>query len=174
VAALKTAIDLALAQIHSKQEHAVDSHCSLLFHLQYQNKMQLLDLSGGHAPQSGKDGCCAKVSALSLEELETNFPLTLLRADQRHSLGGKGKLNGGRGLIIKFALQKEVEACWLTDLTLHKPRLPKNCSHGDPCELSFEKNGQPQELPVLGQQKFKATDIVTLCSGTGGGIGRVE
>lgn len=174
VAALQTAIDLALAQIHTKQEHSIASHCALQFSLEYKDQKQVLDLSGGKAANSENDGSCARISACSVEELEQKFPVKVLRIDRRHSTGGKGKKNGGRGLILKLAMQEDVQASWLTDLTLHRPRLPKNCSHGDPCEISLEQQGETHPLPVLGHQVLKKQEIVVLSSGSGGGVGRVE
>lgn len=174
VAALKTALDLALAQIHSKQEHAIDSHCGLRFHLEHQGQEQLLVLNGGKAAASNQEGSCAEMQSFSVEQLERDFPVRILRIDQRNSEGGKGKRNGGRGLILKMEVKKEVQGSWMTDLTLFKPRLPKNCSAGDSCEVSLESKDTSVHLPPLGQKSFAASEILTLCSGSGGGIGRVE
>lgn len=172
VAALQTALDLALSQIHQKNEKALSSHCSLNFDLQSPHKHTFVSLSGGAGADAQKEGQKAHLPLMSLEQIERDFPVKILRVDQRHSNGGKGKNAGGRGLIFKFEARDEVQATWMTDLTLHRPRISKNCSHGDPCEVSLERQGTEKTLPVLGQQKFAKGDIVTLCSGSGGGFGK--
>lgn len=172
VAAIETAIDLALNQIHQKNEIALSSHCPLNFELKFENRHTVLSLPGGQGAQSQKEGSCAQFQFLSIEKLEQDFPIKVLRVDHRHSLGGKGKYDGGRGLIIKIQAREGLSATWMTDLTLHRPRLPKNISHGDPCEVLLEQSGENKELPVLGQRNFLAGDIITLCSGSGGGFGK--
>ncbi len=172
VAALTTALELALAQIHQKHEASVTSHCALNFDLQYQEKRAHLTLPGGSGATGESEGETARLSGISVEQLERDFPVKVLRVDARNSSGGKGKYNGGRGLIIKLQARDEFQGAWMTDLTLHRPRLPKNCSHGDACEVSLEQQGQQKSLPVLGQQKFLKGDILSLCSGSGGGFGK--
>ncbi|AHZ86302.1 hypothetical protein Bb109J_c0960 [Bdellovibrio bacteriovorus] len=174
VAALQSAIELALAQIHHKQESSLGSHCALQFDLQSGSKHALLTLPGGEGAKASRDGVSAHLDAISLEQLERDFPIKVLRVDQRHSNGGKGKFSGGRGVVMKIEVCGELSATWMTDLTLHRPRLLKNCSHGDPAEVTLEQRDVAKTLPVLGQQKFAAKDILTLCSGSGGGYGRAE
>jgi len=171
-AALQTAMELALAQIHSKQEKALSSHCPLRFSLRHNQHETLLVLSGGEGAQSGEAGRNAHLPSFSIEQMERDFPVKFHRVDVRHSTGGKGTFNGGRGIVIKLETRAEVEAAWMTDLTLHRPRLPKHCTHGDPCEVSLEFDGAHKTLPVLGQQKFSAGAVLTLCSGSGGGFGK--
>lgn len=172
IAAIETAIDLALTQIHQKSEMALSSHCPFNFELQYNNQHTVLSLSGGRGANLQQDGACAQLQTLSLEQLEREFPVKILRVDHRQSLGGKGKYQGGRGLIFKFQAQAEFAATWITDLTLHRPRISRNASHGDPGEITVEQAGQQKALPVLGQARFTIGDIITLCSGSGGGYGK--
>ncbi|KYG64505.1 methylhydantoinase [Bdellovibrio bacteriovorus] len=172
VAAIKTAMELTLSQIHHKNEKALSSHCPLHFDLQHKEQHALLTLPGGKGARSDQEGEAALLKPFSIEQMERDFPVKIQRVDSRHSAGGKGKHNGGRGIIVKLEVRDEVEAAWLTDLTLHRPRIPKNCSHGDASEMSLERAGEHKLLPVLGQQKFQAGDILTLCSGSGGGFGK--
>lgn len=174
IAAVRSAIELALAQIHHKQEASLSSHCALQFDVQSGTKHTLLTLPGGEGAKATRNGISAQLNALSLEQLERDFPIKVLRVDQRHSNGGKGKFNGGRGVVMKIQICGDILATWMTDLTLHRPRLLKSCSHGDPAELTLEQGESAKTLPVLGQQKFTAKDVVTLCSGSGGGYGRAE
>lgn len=172
VAALKTALDMALSHIHQKGEHALTSYCELRVDLQGQAKNKVLTLPGGRGATPGAPGASANAKAFSIEELEKDFPIKVQRIDLRQSAGGRGKNPGGRGLILKLEVCDALEASWLTDLTLHRPRISKNCTHGDAGEVLVERQGEVQSLPVLGQQKFSAGDILTLCSGSGGGYGR--
>lgn len=172
VAALQTALELALSQIHQKSEKALSSHCALNFDLHHQDKHVLLSLPGGTGATPQHEGDAAHLSSFSIEQLERDFPVKVHRVDQRHSTGGKGKFNGGRGLIVKLEAREEIQGAWMTDLTLHRPRISKNCTHGDTCEVSMEHEGTHKALPVLGQQKFAKGDVVTLCSGSGGGFGK--
>lgn len=172
VAALQTALELALAQIHQKKEKSLSSHCPVYFDLNHENRHALFTLSGGHGAHGDCDGSAAHANSFSIEKLEKEFPVKVQRIDQRHSAGGKGKHNGGRGLIMKFEVTEDLNGTWLTDLTLHRPRLPKNCSHGDPSVITIEQKGEQKPLPVLGQQRFTKGDVITVCSGSGGGFGK--
>lgn len=172
VAAIQTAIELALSQIHQKNEKAQSSNCALQFDLQGHNKNTVLTLSGGKGASSTNEGECASTNFFSVEQLERDFPVKIQRVTQRRSDGGKGKFNGGCGLILKLEIRGDVQATWLTDLTLHRPRLSKNCSYGDVSEITLENDGIHKNLPMLGHQKFSVGDIITLCSGSGGGFGK--
>lgn len=172
VAALETAIDLTLSQIHQNRQKAFSSYCPLNFDLQYNNKHALLTLPGGQGASAASAGSCAHMNSLSIETLEREFPVKVLRVDLRQSPEGKGKFRGGSGLLMKLEARGEIQATWMTDLTLHRPRLPKNCNHGDACEVSVEQGGAQKALPVLGQQIFSIGDVITLISGSGGGYGK--
>lgn len=172
VAAIETAMDLALNQIHQKNESALSSHCPLSLELHTETRRTYVSLPGGQGGSSQAAGTHAQVSALSIEKLERELPVRVIRVDHRNSDGGKGKKPGGRGLLLKLEARGDITASWMTELTKHRPRLQKNCSHGDVCEVSFEKTGSTKELPPWGQQKFVAGDILTLCSGSGGGYGK--
>jgi N-methylhydantoinase B len=172
VAALETALDMALAQIHSKGERALSSLCALRFDLKSDSKNRVLTLRGGSGATPSHAGASAQTKAFSIEQLERDFPVKVQRIDHRQSNGGKGKNPGGRGLIMKLEVREALEVSWMTDLTLHRPRISKNCTHGDAGEVLIERQGEIKNLPVLGQQLFNAGDVLTLCSGSGGGYGR--
>ncbi|MEK2687940.1 hydantoinase B/oxoprolinase family protein [Bdellovibrio sp. GT3] len=174
VAALKTAVDLALSYIHTKNEKSLSSTTPLLVQLNHESTQTFLSIGGGQGATSEVEGRSAHIETLSVETLERQFPVRIHRIDRRNSIGGKGKFNGGRGMICKIEALEDLQAAWLTDMTLHRPRLPKNCSHGDPSEVTIEHAGTTKSLPVLGQQKILKGEIVSFCSGSGGGYGRPE
>lgn len=171
VAALQTAIELAFSQIHQKNEQAVSSYAPLQFDLTYEKDHVLLTLNGGKGAcaSGGGEGACS--NAFSIEQLERNFPVKVRKIEKRES-AAKGKHNGGNGLMLKLEVLKDVQAAWITDLTVHRPRLSRNCSHGEAAELSLEKDGVIKNLPAFGQQEFVSGDLITLCSGTGGFFGK--
>ncbi|MBO9668563.1 MAG: hydantoinase B/oxoprolinase family protein [Bdellovibrio sp.] len=174
VAALQTAIDLALSHIHNKNEKALTAHAPLAVQLSHNGHEAYMRLHGGQGATMEHNGKSARIEHLSIEQLERQLPVRVHRIDHRTSTGGKGKYTGGRGMILKVEALADIDAVWLTDLTLHRPRLPKNCSHGDPCEVSLDKGSESKSLPVLGQQKILRGEVLTLCSGSGGGYGRAE
>ncbi len=174
VAALQTAIDLALTFIHNKNEKALNSYTPLVAQLNHGDSQAYLNIEGGTGATADHDGQGAHIEGLSIETLERRFPVRVQRMDRRNSNGGKGKHSGGRGLIFKMEALEDIQVSWLTDMTLHRPRLPKNCSHGDTCEVTLEQGDIAKNLPVLGQQKILKGEVLSLCSGTGGGYGRAE
>lgn len=174
VAALQTAIELALTHLHAKKEKALSCYSPLTVQLQRGTARAVVRLQGGKGALTNKNGFPAQIENLSIEMLERELPLKVLCADRRPSVGGQGKFSGGRGLMMKVEALEDIEAIWLSDLTLHRPRLTKNCSHGDPCEVSLDSNGTTKILPVLGNQKILKGEVLILCSGSGGGFGKAE
>lgn len=174
IAALQAAIELALTHIHSKKEKALSCYSPLTVQFNANSSQTVLRLQGGEGAWANRDGISAHLENVSIERIERDLPVKVVRADRRQSLGGKGKFSGGRGLIFKVEALAELETTWLSDLTLHRPRIPKNCSHGDPCEVILDSNGSTKVLPVLGTQKVLKGDVLTLCSGSGGGFGKPE
>ncbi|GEM_PF-1393617 len=174
ISALKSAIGLALSQIHRKHEKSLSCHCPLEIELQHQGHQIAFSIPGGEGATQGHDGQHAHMKHLSIEQLERELPVKVLRVDSRHSNGGNGKYTGGRGLLLKLEALAETQLTWMTDLTLHRPRLPKDCSHGDPTEIILEHSDSKSTLPVLGQQTLAKGDTVVFCTGSGGGFGRAE
>lgn len=173
VAALKTALQMALAQIHFKGEQALSSHCSLQFDLKQGDQIVHLSLPGGKGASASRHGRNARTHAFSIENLESQFPVKIQTVQRRPSNSEiKNKLQGGQGMQVRIEVQGDLEASWMTDLTLHKPRISKNCSHGEAGTISWQSEGEIKTLPVLGQQKFSAGDIIILSSGSGGGYGK--
>lgn len=174
ISALKSAIGLALSQIHRKHEKSLSCHCPLEIELQHQGRQMAFSIPGGEGATKEHDGQQAHIKYLSIEQLERELPVKVLRIDTRLSNGGKGKYSGGRGLLLKLEALQDTQLTWLTDLTLHRPRLPKECSHGDPTEIVLERSEGKNVLPVLGSQILAKGDTVVFCTGSGGGFGRAE
>lgn len=178
-AALQSSIELALSHIHTKTATSVSAHCPVFIELKNANQDasrsgRTLQLFGGESGQQGRTGKDGILAMTSLEQIERDFPVRITRIDKRDSTGGLGKYSGGRGSVIHFEILKDLEIHWLTDLTLHRPRLVRNCTHGDASVVTLERNGENKVLPVLGFETFKAGDRVTFASASGGGSGIPE
>lgn len=178
-AALQSSLELALSHIHTKTATSVSAHCPVIIELKSANQEasqsgRMLQLFGGESGQMGRAGKDGILAMTSLEQIERDFPVRITRIDKRESSGGLGKYSGGRGSVIHFEILKDLEIHWLTDLTLHRPRLVRTCTHGDASLVTLERNGENKVLPVLGFETFKAGDRVTFASASGGGSGIPE
>ncbi|MNJ98450.1 Acetophenone carboxylase delta subunit [compost metagenome] len=174
VAALQMALQLAMSQIHSKREMAPSSVSPLRLQIKKDSHQLSLALPGGKGAAITREGksACGLCETMSVERLEREFPLVVQRLDYRTDSGGKGKFNGGKGLTLKFAAMEDVEITWMSDLNVHKPRISKNCTHGDNNEVSLQTSEGLKQLPPQGHLKLKAGDIPTFSSGSGGGWGK--
>lgn len=172
VAAIQTAMELALKQIHLKNETGISSHCPLNFEISYKNTHTVLSLPGGFGANAGEHGAYAQTKSVSIEQLERDFPIKVLRVDHRPFPEGVAKYKGGHGLEFKIEIRDDITATWMSDLTVNPPRLPKNRSHGMPSEISLGQQDTQKKLKIQGQQKFSQGEVITLLSATGGGYGK--
>lgn len=177
VAAIQTALELALSIIHQKNETSFTNHCDLFLDLRSSASQTLLTLKGGTGASADSPGKLAWAEAFSVEELEKKFPVKVHSITHRSCTPHLGKFVGGKGLELKIEATADLRVMWNTDLTLHRPRLSKNCHHGPPTEVlcaqtSVEKNNEEIKLPSLGQQTIPPGTTLTLRSGSGGGYGK--
>lgn len=174
-ATLQTALNLALANIHTKKKKALSSFCPIELELKKNSgQIAVLRLPGGAGACSERASTIFALGEtlseeFSVEQLERNWPVRVQRMDYRNALVGKAVLNGGRGLTFKLEAIDEVQIQWRTDLTQHKVKVPKNSSFGDHAEVLLCHAGTESiALAPMGQMTLKAGDTLTLCSGTGG------
>ncbi|MNS90456.1 hypothetical protein D3C72_1245070 [compost metagenome] len=83
-----------------------------------------------------------------------------------------GKIKGGRGLSLKVEALEDVQICWISDLTKHRPRLTKNCSHGEINSLSVTCGDKHEGLPAQGFQTSSKGSVLEIFSASGGGYGQ--
>ncbi len=171
VAALECALELALSHIHFKKEKSPDTHCPLKIEWRYQDRRSVLNLTGGQGASIDRPGRAARLQNFSVEQLEKEFPLQVLKINRRQSIQITAKHQGGSGIEMHLKVLAPVEAAWLSDLANPIPRLSKSCSIGEGSHLLLSRNGSVYSLPSCGTQSFETGDILTLISGNGGSYG---
>lgn len=174
VAALQLALQLAMNQIHSKKEIAPGAMSPLRLQIKKDAHEMSFILPGGQGAAITHNGkaACGLCETMSIEKLEREFPVLIERFDYRSESNALGKFNGGKGLTLQIATLSDVEITWMSDLNLHKPRISKNCSHGEINEVSLQNAEGLKQLPPQGRLELKAGDISTFRSGNGGCWGK--
>jgi N-methylhydantoinase B len=174
VAALEAVLQLALNQILKNQECALQGSSPLRLEITSGATHCNLRLPTGQAgslEKAGKDAS-ALCESISIEQIERDLPVRFHRFDLNQECTLSGKHKGGRGLSLKFEALSDLQICWLSDLTKHRPRLSKNCSHGEVNSLSVTVQGHQQSLPVQGFQGFSKGSVLEIFSASGGGWGQ--
>ncbi|HWU43095.1 MAG TPA: hydantoinase B/oxoprolinase family protein [Bdellovibrio sp.] len=177
VAALQTAIELAFSAIHPKREKAWSCYSPLIVQMQKtaaSSSLMTMRLPGGTGASIDHNGVCGKIENISIEKIEREFPVKITSIQQRSLGENSNKFRGGQGLEIALEAYEDLEVSWFSELTMHKPRQTKNCTYGEPGALSLSSQGTEKKLSALGKQKILRGDVLTLCSGNGGGFGKSE
>jgi N-methylhydantoinase B/acetone carboxylase, alpha subunit len=174
VAALEAVLQLALNQILKTQESAIAGSTPLSVQFTAHGHSCSLRLPNGQGASSQKSGKDASsiCEDISIEQIERDLPVRVLKFDLNQTCQLPGKIKGGRGLSLKVEALDDVQVCWLSDLTKHRPRLTKNCSHGDINSVVVTKDGQQESLPPQGYQTFAKGSILEIFSASGGGYGQ--
>jgi N-methylhydantoinase B len=169
VAAIQNAIALAFSQIHKQKEQSINNHASLWIQIG-DDAFELKNGEGACKANIGKNACAA---LSSIEELERRYPVKVLQYATRPNSGPARKMNGGAGLTLKIQALSDVNAAWLTDLTLHRPRLGANCSLGEvpAITLTAANSEESKALTTVGQITLKAGEVLCFSSGSGGSSG---
>lgn len=105
----------------------------------------------------------------SVEELEKNWPVKALRLDERNSTGGKGKVEGGRGLALELQIKSPGSLFWEGG---HPERLKtdKHQTPFDPPAIRVQRGGQEMNLTCGQNFPLLVGDVVSFLSGSGGGL----
>lgn len=106
----------------------------------------------------------------SLEKLEEQWPLRLCRVDERASLHGKGKFPGGRGLHLQFEVLAPAKLRWSPTPFGGRVKTEKNQSAFDAPIVHLERAGAAVEKSPIETHDVLKGDIITLLSGSGGGL----
>ncbi|MCP4521912.1 MAG: 5-oxoprolinase [Cytophagales bacterium] len=107
------------------------------------------------------------------EIFELRYPVRLEEFSIRRNSGGKGKWNGGDGILrdIRFLAPVDV-----TVLTQHRKEKPYGMQGGENGETGFQKivyaNGQEETLQGVDGKKLTTNDRIVLASPSGGGFGK--
>lgn len=107
------------------------------------------------------------------EILEHRFPVELQEFSIRENSGGKGKWNGGSGIVRTYKFLEEVE---ITVLTQHRKEAPYGLNGGQNGEPGkqyiLRKNGKKEDLNGIDHKKLNRDDILTIETPGGGAYGQ--
>ncbi|MFN4146986.1 MAG: hydantoinase B/oxoprolinase family protein [Runella sp.] len=107
------------------------------------------------------------------EELERRYPVRLRQFSIREGSGGKGKWNGGDGVIREIEFLCPLH---LTLLTQHRIIPPYGLANGEPGKVGkqilLQANGQTTELKGMDNVEVKPHDRLVIETPGGGGYGR--
>lgn len=174
-ALLSTALDLALQKIHSKPQRGLNNYFSLKTSLYFSSgNPWTIELPSGTGAIEGKEplaglNLLSQSSFPSLEQAE-KYPLQFVRADHRNSQTGKGRLMGGRGLILKFNVLAEGEMHYISDPLKRNSLHLRHHSQSEPCQILIERGPEEIILSGIGKFQFQTGDQISLCTGTGSGL----
>lgn len=109
-------------------------------------------------------------AAFSIENLEKNWPVKFHRVDERVSLHGKGKVAGGRGLHCQFEVLAPAKLTWSPTPPTGRSKHEKHQSLFDNPAVHVRHADADREQPAQEPHALAAGDVVTLLSGSGGGL----
>lgn len=108
------------------------------------------------------------------EILEYRYPVRLDRYEVRRGSGGKGKYNGGSGILREMTFLEPVR---LTVLTQHRVEEPYGLRGGEPGKRGEQwvvyKNGKRNQLKSVDGTDLEAGDRFILKTPGGGGFGKI-
>lgn len=111
----------------------------------------------------------------SIEDMETLFPLSIVRSERRTGSGGRGVHSGGSGSRRTFHFLEPATLRWALEQARIKPSGTFGGSNGDSAELTLHRaNGENVELNGTGTIEIQKDDTLTILSAGGGGYGRAE
>src|SRR5690606_41590115 len=109
------------------------------------------------------------------EDLERKYPIRLLEFGIRENSGGRGKFNGGNGIIRRFEFLKPLE---ITLIGQHRFFAPYGINGGRPGKTGehtfIPYKGTVKKLPGVYQFKSKPKDQLLMETPGGGGYGETE
>ena len=130
-------------------------------------------IGGGMGASAISDGLSAVQTHMTntlntpIEVLESTYPVRVTRYQQRTGSGGKGKHQGGEGMVREFEFLQPATATLLTERRLVSPWGAAGGESGKPGINRL--NGQ--QLPGKCQLDLKVGDTLTIETPGGGGYG---
>jgi N-methylhydantoinase B len=170
---LATALDMAIGKIHLRPPRGLTNHSGIYLQVQFQNKenfeVYLPNGSGALGDNEGSAGLdyFEENPYISAEKIENSWPLRVHRLDLRNSPHGKGRVNGGKGLIYKLECLEKADVYWLSDLTHY--RFPIQRFQTAPDRVEIVLNDEPNLAP-FGHTEMKPGQTLIVGSGSGGGL----
>ena len=107
-----------------------------------------------------------------VEALEYSYPFLVTQYAVRRGSGGKGRWNGGDGIIREIQLLSDAEITVLSERRRHSPYGLFGGRPGKPGENSMIRKGHPYPKPGKFNDRLKKNDIIRIETPGGGGYGR--
>ena len=108
------------------------------------------------------------------EELEFHYPVRLHRFSIRPNSGGKGKWNGGDGIIREIEFLEKVE---MTIISQHRQQSPYGLLGGKPGKKGIQylirKNGKKETLKGIDEKVVEQGDRIVIKTPGGGAYGSI-
>ncbi|WP_457570502.1 hydantoinase B/oxoprolinase family protein [Desulfovulcanus sp.] len=108
---------------------------------------------------------------MKTEALEFNYPFLVTEYSIRKGSGGKGRFNGGDGIIREIKLTSGAEVTVLTERRVHPPYGLFGGQSGEKGKNIIIQNGQAKEMPGKFHAKLNKGDILRIETPGGGGYG---
>jgi len=136
-------------------------------------------IGGGMGALPDRDGVSAIHSHMTntlntpAEAMEYTYPLRVLRYEIRQNSGGKGKFNGGDGIIRDVQLLTDAQITLLTERRELSPYGIDGGQPGSTGKNTIIRNGDEISLPGKGSFTLKSGDILSIQTPGGGGYGKI-
>jgi N-methylhydantoinase B len=134
-------------------------------------------IGGGMGASPSSDGVSAIHSHMTntlntpIEALEYTYPLQVIRYCIREHSGGKGRYNGGDGIIREIKLLTNAQVTLLTERRSTQPYGLSGGSPGQRGENKLTHGSDVTILPGKGSFHFSQGDILSISTPGGGGYG---
>jgi len=134
-------------------------------------------LAGGMGAHAGGAGLSAvqchmtNTKNSSIEVLEMHYPLQVRAYQVRKGSGGKGRFNGGDGLIREWYVREDCHLSLLTERRATAPYGLQGGYSGASGKNRLCRDGVWQSLSAKGSWQLKAGDLIRIETPGGGGFG---
>ena len=135
-------------------------------------------IGGGMGALPDRDGVSAIHSHMTntlntpAEAMEYAYPLRVLRYQIRRDSGGKGKFNGGDGIIRDIQVLTDAQVTLLTERRHRNPYGIDGGQPGSTGKNSIIRDRDEISLPGKGSFSLKSGDILSIQTPGGGGFGK--
>ena len=135
-------------------------------------------VAGGMGARPEQDGMSAVHTHMTnslntpAEALEYAYPLRVHEYRIRKGSGGKGKQQGGDGVVREIETLAPAHMSLLADRRKRRPYGLSGGDEGKPGNASIISNGRPRKIGSKGSWELKAGDRVRIETPGGGGFGK--